>query len=231
MRARRGRRRCRRCCSRSWPALARARSPCRAARRSGARRRSAGRCGRRTTAAFCAAIGAVPGLAAGRGSCRSCRRAAAGLAEVGEQEHAPAAARSRRAEHARRASASRRACARRPPRDCSISSALLHHVGQAVGHPGVGRLAVAAGAAGLLVVALDALAAGRGARRSARRACRCPCRRRWSPPSRRRPRAGSGCWLRRAGRGVEAGVVGQRRRCPGRPATRRSPRPCLRDRQ
>ena len=33
----------------------------------------------------------------------------------------------------------------------------LHHVGQAVGHPGVGRQAVAAGAAGLLVVALDAL--------------------------------------------------------------------------
>ena len=36
-------------------------------------------------------------------------------------------------------------------------AALLHDVGQAVGHPGVGGLAVAAGAAGLLVVGLDAL--------------------------------------------------------------------------
>jgi hypothetical protein len=36
-------------------------------------------------------------------------------------------------------------------------AALVDHVGQAVGHPGVGRLAVAAGAAGLLVVALDVL--------------------------------------------------------------------------
>ena len=34
-------------------------------------------------------------------------------------------------------------------------AALVHHVGQAVGHPGVGRQAVAAGAAGFLVVALD----------------------------------------------------------------------------
>ena len=33
----------------------------------------------------------------------------------------------------------------------------LHHVLQPVGHPGIGRQAVAAGAAGLLVVALDAL--------------------------------------------------------------------------
>ena len=36
-------------------------------------------------------------------------------------------------------------------------AALVHHVLQAVGHPGVGRQAVAAGAAGLLVVALDVL--------------------------------------------------------------------------
>ena len=36
-------------------------------------------------------------------------------------------------------------------------AALVDHVGQAVGHPGIGRRAVAAGAAGLLVVALDVL--------------------------------------------------------------------------
>ena len=36
-------------------------------------------------------------------------------------------------------------------------AALVHHVLQAVGHPGVGGQAVAAGAAGLLVVALDVL--------------------------------------------------------------------------
>jgi hypothetical protein len=35
--------------------------------------------------------------------------------------------------------------------------ALLHHIAEAVGHPGHGRLPVAAGAAGLLVVGLDRL--------------------------------------------------------------------------
>jgi hypothetical protein len=34
---------------------------------------------------------------------------------------------------------------------------LLHGVGQAVGHPGVGRRAIAAGAAGFLIIAFDAL--------------------------------------------------------------------------
>ena len=36
-------------------------------------------------------------------------------------------------------------------------AALLHDVGQAIGHPGAGGLAVAAGAAGFLVIGLDAL--------------------------------------------------------------------------
>src|SRR5674476_1505125 len=34
---------------------------------------------------------------------------------------------------------------------------MLHDVGQAIGHPGAGRLAVAARAAGLLIIGLDAL--------------------------------------------------------------------------
>ena len=36
-------------------------------------------------------------------------------------------------------------------------AALLHDIGQAVGHPGAGGLSVAPGAAGLLIVSLDAL--------------------------------------------------------------------------
>ena len=70
-------------------------------------------------------------------------------------------------------------------------AALVHHVGQAVGHPGVG--AGRRGRRGRSPGSSPRCSwAGPGARRSARRACRCPCRRRWWPPSRRRRRAGSG---------------------------------------
>ena len=80
----------------------------------------------------------------------------AGLAEVAEQPHAPAVGRLGQPEHGIE-------LGRRQPlvRDVGLRQldqpALLHDVGQAVGHPGLGRLAIAAGAAGLLEVAFDAL--------------------------------------------------------------------------
>ena len=61
--------------------------------------------------------------------------------------------------------------------------------------PGLGRLAVAPGAAGLLVIGLDRTWGSRHGRRGARRACRCPCRRRSSrrSPSPRNGRTPPGC--------------------------------------
>ena len=81
-------------------------------------------------------------------------------------------------------------------------------VGEGVEEDGAGGLAVASGAADLLVVGLDGCRGARCGRRCGRRPCRCPCRRRWW---RRRRRA---CRLRKcalhalAGAWVEAGVVG-----------------------
>src|SRR5690606_4126748 len=81
---------------------------------------------------------------------------AAGLAEVSEQPHTPAVDGFGQAEHGVELGA----------RDALVGvvglrlldqATLLDHVGEAVGHPGLGRFAVTARAAGLLVVALDAL--------------------------------------------------------------------------
>ena len=78
--------------------------------------------------------------------------------------------------------------------------AQLHDVGQAVGHPRIGGQRRRGRRGRFPGNSPRCSSAGRGARRSARRACRCPCRRRWSPPSRCRPRAGSGAGVRRASR-------------------------------
>ena len=103
-------------------------------------------------------------------------------------------------------------------------AALLHDVAQAVGHPGVGRQRRRGRRGRSPGSSPRCSSAGRGARRSARRACRCPCRRRWSRPSRCRPRAGSAPGARRASR--RPGRRGRAARArPARRATRRSRRP------
>ena len=89
----------------------------------------------------------------------------------------------------------------------------------------LGRLAVAPGAAGLLVVGLDRLGDRRHGRRSARRACRCPCRRRRSPPSpslrmRRTPPGCARAPAARARHDRAAPAV------PSRPAAPPASRPC-----
>ena len=177
----RGRRRCRRCSAFHGRTAAPSRCPRRAARRSGARRRSAGRCGTRTTA-LSARRRCRPSSAAGR---LAVVAMAAGarmrFAEI-RQQRLPAAAggfavADQRIElaafqplalraglgvgdHAAAASPHRpgRSAARLPP---------ARRRGRRGRFPGN---------------SLPAISAGRGARRSARRACRCPCRTRSSPP-------------------------------------------------
>ena len=79
------------------------------------------------------------------------------LAEVAEQAHAPAVVRLGQRQQRVELAAHARCLNSSPAGLSSIMRRWLHHVLQAVGHPGVGRQAVAAGAAGLLVVALDVL--------------------------------------------------------------------------
>ena len=189
----------------SWPSCRdRAGSPCRAGCRPGARRRTAARAARsRTTvdSSFCAAT--VPshdsgGDQAGVAVAARLRR----LTEVVEQLHP--AARHGLAEREHRVQVRGQPALVRGVALGRVDHApLLHHVRQPVREPRGRGQPVAPGTAGLLVVPLDATSAGRGARRTARRACRCPCRTRWSRPSRRRPRAGTGtgCARAPAGRG------------------------------
>ena len=160
------------------------------------------------------------------GGCRQLSQLPQGrarFAEVGEQAHAPAVVRlgqrEQRVELAALAALElfgSWALVDHPP--------LVDHVGQAVGHPGVGGQAVAAGAAGLLVVALDVLrqvevrdeahvglvdAHAEGDRRDHHDAVL----------------AQEAVLVALAHAGVEAGVVGQRADALARSATPRSPRP------
>ena len=116
------------------------------------------RCRRSTVdSSFCAAT--VPSHDSRRGQAGVAVAAGGSpvLAEVGQQLHAAALRPSRRAPASRRGArpASRR-CARSPSERVD-HLALLHDVLQPVGQPGGRRQAVAPGAAGLLVVALDRL--------------------------------------------------------------------------
>ena len=79
-----------------------------------------------------------------------------GFAEIAEQAAAPAARGLGEADQ-RVELADRHALERVGAGGFVDHAALLHDVGQAIGHPGAGRLAVAAGAAGFLVIGLDAL--------------------------------------------------------------------------
>ena len=79
-----------------------------------------------------------------------------GFAEIAEQAAAPAARGFGQADQ-RVELADRHALERVGAGGLVDHAALLHDVGQAVGHPGAGGLAVAPGAAGLLVIGLDAL--------------------------------------------------------------------------
>ena len=131
-------------------------------------------------------VGAVPGLDRREAGVAVAAVAGMGLAEMGEDRLAAAAGGLADAEQ-------RVELAALDALDLVGRVALVDHaaalddVGHAVGHPGVGRQAVAAGAAGLLVIGLDRGRAGRDGRRSARRACRCPCRRRRWRRGRARP--------------------------------------------
>ena len=157
-----------------------------------------------------------PRSRAARGRCRSCRRA-----RCSSPKYASSRTRRQPAVSHRPSSASslarRDALVRLGRLRLVDQPPLLDDVGEAVGHPRVRRQAVAAGAAGLLVVALDALrqvemrdeahvglvdahAEGDGgdhhdavlaleARLVARRGSRCPCRR--GRAARRRPCAAS----------------------------------------
>ena len=78
------------------------------------------------------------------------------LAEVGEQAHAPAVVRLGQRQQGIELAALD-ALELFAGHAVVDHAALVDHVGQAIGHPGVGRRTVAAGAAGLLVVALDVL--------------------------------------------------------------------------
>ena len=136
------------------------RSPCRAARRSGGRRRSAGRRAGgsgRCSSAPCARPRSRPRWPAGAGSCRSSPQGRA------RPRRSRPSSRTRRQSCASASASSASSLPRwhalelLAGRALVDHAALVHHVGQAVGHPGVGGQAVAAGAAGLLVVALDVL--------------------------------------------------------------------------
>ena len=82
--------------------------------------------------------------------------AAAGrFAEISEQAGAPAAGGFGQADQ-RVELADRDALERFRAGGLVDHAPLLHDVGQAIGHPGAGRLAVAAGAPGLLIIGLDA---------------------------------------------------------------------------
>src|SRR6185295_6228802 len=100
-------------------------------------------------------LGGVPGLRRLEASIAIAARHAL-FAEVVEQPHAPASGRLAQAEE-------RIELRERDAAEFLAAFALFHepaqlyNIAEAVGHPGVGRLAVASGAAGLLVVALDAL--------------------------------------------------------------------------
>ena len=78
------------------------------------------------------------------------------FAEIGQQPHAPAVVRLRQCQQRVElaALAALEFLGRRAVVD---HAALVHNVGQAVAHPGVGRQTVAPGAAGFLVVTLDVL--------------------------------------------------------------------------
>ena len=78
------------------------------------------------------------------------------LAEITEQTAAPAA-RGFRQRHQRIELADRHPLERVGAGGFVDHAALLHDVGQAIGHPGAGGFAVAPGASGLLVIGLDAL--------------------------------------------------------------------------
>ena len=92
--------------------------------------------------------------------------------------------------------------------------ALLHDVGEAVGHPRH-RPARRRGRRGRSPGSSPRGSwAGRRGRRSARRACRCPCRTRSSRPRSRRPRGGTAAARAARTSLVEPGVVGDRRRSP-----------------
>ena len=78
------------------------------------------------------------------------------FAEIAEQAVAPAA-RGFRQRHQRIELADRHALERVGSGGFVDHAALLHDVGQAIGHPGAGGLAVAPGAAGFLIIGLDAL--------------------------------------------------------------------------
>ncbi len=77
------------------------------------------------------------------------------LAEITEQAAAPAA-RGFRQRHQRIELADRDALERIRAGGLVDHAALLHDVGQAIGHPGAGGLAVAPGSTGLLIIGLDA---------------------------------------------------------------------------
>ena len=100
-------------------------------------------------------LGRVPGV----GRVQAVVAVAAGaaqLAEVRQQPHAPAVVRLGQRQQ-RLQLAALHLLELVAGRALVDHAALVHHIGQAVGHPGFGRLAVAAGAAGFLVVALDVL--------------------------------------------------------------------------
>ncbi len=101
---------------------------------------------------------AVPAWPPAPGRCRNCRRRAAPLRR--NTPAAPAGGRaavSQQPEQRVRAFAARGAYALRPPPSCAEQLAQRRHIAQAVEHPGIRRQAVAPGAAGLLVIGLDAL--------------------------------------------------------------------------
>ncbi len=84
------------------------------------------------------------------------RACAARLVEIGEQPNPPAVARFGQRQH-------RVELRTGQPLVAVVGvgvidqPALLHHIGQAVGHPGFGRESVATGTTGLLEIAFDAL--------------------------------------------------------------------------
>ena len=130
--------------------------PCRAGCRSGGRRRSAGRCAARPTWPS-ARRPCRPTVPADRGRCRSCRTARVVFAEVGEQHACAGRRRSRSRRAGRRACCARRASVPRRRGRFVDALAVDDDVVEAIGHPGFGGLAVAAGAAGFLVVGFEAL--------------------------------------------------------------------------
>ena len=150
-----------------------------------------------------------PRSPAARGRCRSCRRARSPRrnSRAGARAGSP---RSRTGRAARRAWRATTRLYSSLAFGLVDHAPLLHHVGQAVGHPRIGGQRRRGRRGRSPGNSPRCSSAGRGARRSARRACRCPCRTRWSRPSRCRPRAGSAPGVAARVGAVHAGVIGQR---------------------